>query len=288
TRTKPGGSDRAAMRNGAAPATTSRGVRAAYRGGRALDVDDVTDVCVLGADHPDATSVMWALRVLGATVSTEPCEAQIRVLFGSLDDDRYDGASTIFVPTSEDLDNLDPQRLDRPGLWVVPTIVRAQRLTALATRELRVLVLPWSHPAPVRDTPLVIEDGPVVARGPRGATGFCFLLPRLTPLSSASWSRANFTGLRAPNPGICLSASNDSSGSFESTFFSRRPRGYGFFDANAWANAERRDIASRSSKSWESSPCGKTRTSLYCSEVECQWTKSKRSRRRRIGRSCWP
>lgn len=127
----------------------------------------MTDVCVLGADHPDAIPFLWALRVLNATVSTTPCDARIRVLFGPIDATQYVGARTVFVPThdEEDLEDL----LDRPGLWIAPTIARAQHLMSLATGKLHTLVLPWSHPSPVRYTPLNIVNGPIVAHGSRAA-----------------------------------------------------------------------------------------------------------------------
>lgn len=125
------------------------------------------DVCVLGAERPDAAPFLWALRVLGATVSTEPCDARRRVLFGPLDESLYGGAKTIFVPTYEDLADPDPQLLDRPGLWIVPTSGRVGRLTKLATTALHTLVLPWSHWTPVRDEPLALAR-PAVALGDRG------------------------------------------------------------------------------------------------------------------------
>lgn len=125
------------------------------------------DVCVLGADQPDAIPFLWALTVLDATVSTTPCDARIRVLFGPIDTAQYAGARTVFVPThdEDDLDDL----LERPGLWVVPTVARAQQLMSLATGTLHTLVLPWSHPSSVRYTPLDIQNGPIIAHGSRGA-----------------------------------------------------------------------------------------------------------------------
>jgi len=119
-------------------------------------------VSIVG-DHPDAAPILWALRVLGASVSTTPCDALTRVVFGHVDEPGGAYRERVFVPNDLDAADLD---LDQPGLWVVPTTEHATRLVERASNALRTLVLPWSHWEPIRVDPIVVDR--VIARGERG------------------------------------------------------------------------------------------------------------------------